>query len=252
MVTTIKSILIGLITFILILSELILGFGTLAVINIPRAIIPIKAFKIHLSKVSNFIGDLTLYGLKIIMLIMHGDNIKLIEKNRATDFEFLNGKIFIDAASPNSLVSSFKKLTTDFNEKDPEEESFERVFNIDELSDKAQFEWALAVPIMIINLMILGVCLTSSAPRQGRMISLLPGLLIFFLYLSSLIIFRDGISEDKSFAYFGMWPVHFLVLLTSIFLFVRGDVVSKILFTKTNIAKAIMASILLIILLWLI
>ena len=82
MVTTIKSILIGLITFILILSELILGFGTLTVINIPRAIIPIKAFKIHLSKVSNFIGDLTVYGLKIIMLIMHGDNIKLIEKNK--------------------------------------------------------------------------------------------------------------------------------------------------------------------------
>ena len=82
MVTTIKSILIGLITFILILSELILGFGTLTIINIPRAIIPIKAFKIHLSKVSNFIGDLTVYGLKIIMLIMHGDNIKLIEKNK--------------------------------------------------------------------------------------------------------------------------------------------------------------------------
>jgi lipopolysaccharide export system permease protein len=180
------------------------------------------------------------------------ERLKLIEKNRATDFEFLNGKIFIDATSPNSLVSSFKKLTTDFNEKDSEEESFERVFNIDELSDKAQFEWALAVPLMIINLMILGVCLTNSAPRQGRMISLLPGLLIFFLYLSTLIVFRDGISENKSFAYFGMWPVHFLVLLTSIFLFVRGDVVSKILFTKTNIAKAVMASILLIILLWLI
>ena len=80
--TTIKSILIGLITFIFILSELILGFGTLAIINMPRAIIPIKAFKIYLSKVSNFIGDLTVYGLKIIMLFMHGDNIKLIEKNK--------------------------------------------------------------------------------------------------------------------------------------------------------------------------
>ena len=105
---------------------------------------------------------------------------------------------------------------------------------------------------MIINLMILGVCLTNSVPRQGRMISLLPGLLIFFLYLSTLIVFRDGISEDKSFAYFGMWPVHFLVLFMSIFLFVRGDVVSNIFFTKTNIAKAVMVSTLLIILLWLI
>ena len=77
----IKSLLVGSITFILILSELILGFGTLAIINLPRAIIPLKSFKIFLSKVSNFIGDLTVYGLKIIMLLMHGDNIKLINKN---------------------------------------------------------------------------------------------------------------------------------------------------------------------------
>ena len=143
-------------------------------------------------------------------------------------------------------------MTTDFNENDIKEESFERVFNIDELSDRAQFEWALAVPIMIINLMILGVCLTSSAPRQGRMISLLPGLLIFFLYLSTLIIFRDGISENKSFSYFGMWPVHFLVLFMSILLFMRGDEAFNMFFTKTNVAKALMASILLIILIWLI
>ena len=80
--TTIKSIIVGLITFVLIISELILGFGTLAIINTPRAIIPLKGFKIFLSKVSNYIGDLTVYGLKIIMLTMHGDNIKLIEKNK--------------------------------------------------------------------------------------------------------------------------------------------------------------------------
>ena len=183
--------------------------------------------------------------------IISAEKLKLIEKNRTTNFEFLNGKVFVDAASPNSLISSFKKLTTDFNENDAKEESFERVFDIDELSDRAQFEWALAVPIMIINLMILGVCLTNSAPRQGRMFSLLPGLLIFFLYLSTLIIFRDGISENKSFSYFGMWPVHFLVLFMSIFLFMRGETFNMV-FTKTNVAKAFMASILLIILIWLI
>jgi hypothetical protein len=35
----IKSNLVGLITFLLILVELIIGFGTLAIINIPRAVI---------------------------------------------------------------------------------------------------------------------------------------------------------------------------------------------------------------------
>ena len=74
----IASSVIGLITFLLILVELIIGFGTLAIINIPRGIIPIKIFKIYLAKVSNIIGDLTVYGLKLIMLLMHGNNISVI------------------------------------------------------------------------------------------------------------------------------------------------------------------------------
>ena len=74
----IKSSLIGLITFLLILIELIIGFGTLAIINIPRAVIPLKSFKLFLAKLSNKIGDLTVYGLKLIMLLMHGNNIQVI------------------------------------------------------------------------------------------------------------------------------------------------------------------------------
>ena len=74
----IASSVIGLITFLLILIELIIGFGTLAIINIPRGIIPLKIFKIYLAKISNIIGDLTVYGLKLIMLLMHGNNISVI------------------------------------------------------------------------------------------------------------------------------------------------------------------------------
>ena len=81
----IKSVFIGLITFILILVELIIGFGTLAIINIPRAFIPIKSFKVFISRVSNYIGDLTVYGLKLIMLLMHGDSIIIIEEHEELD-----------------------------------------------------------------------------------------------------------------------------------------------------------------------
>ena len=81
----VKSGLIGLITFILILLELIIGFGTLAIINLPRGLIPFKSFKIFLSKVSNYIGDLTVYGLKIIMLLMHGNNIEIIDDGEEFD-----------------------------------------------------------------------------------------------------------------------------------------------------------------------
>ena len=74
----IASSVVGLITFLLILVELIIGFGTLAIINLPRGIIPIKIFKIYLAKISNIIGDLTVYGLRLIMLFMHGNNISII------------------------------------------------------------------------------------------------------------------------------------------------------------------------------
>ena len=78
----IKSNLVGLITFLLILIELIIGFGTLAIINIPRAVIPLKSFKLFLAKISNQIGDLTVYGLKLIMLLMHGNNIQVINNEK--------------------------------------------------------------------------------------------------------------------------------------------------------------------------
>ena len=77
----IKSNIIGFFTFILIIVELIIGFGTLTIVNIPRAIFPFKSLKIKLSKISNTIGEYTVYGLKIIMKIMHRDAMQVFDDN---------------------------------------------------------------------------------------------------------------------------------------------------------------------------
>ena len=77
----IKSNIIGFFTFILIVVELIIGFGTLTIVNIPRAIFPLKSLKIKLSKISNTIGEYTVYGLKIIMKIMHRDAMQVFDNN---------------------------------------------------------------------------------------------------------------------------------------------------------------------------
>jgi 1-acyl-sn-glycerol-3-phosphate acyltransferase len=77
----IKSNIIGFSTFILIIVELIIGFGTLTIVNIPRAIFPFKSLKIKLSKISNTIGEYTVYGLKIIMKIMHRDSMQVFDNN---------------------------------------------------------------------------------------------------------------------------------------------------------------------------
>jgi 1-acyl-sn-glycerol-3-phosphate acyltransferase len=77
----IKSNIIGFFTFTLIIVELIVGFGTLTIVNIPRAIFPFKSLKIKLSKISNTIGEYTVYGLKIIMKIMHRDSMQVFDDN---------------------------------------------------------------------------------------------------------------------------------------------------------------------------
>jgi len=77
----IKSNIIGFFTFILIVVELIIGFGTLTLVNIPRAVFPFQSLKIKLSKVSNIIGEYTVYGLKIIMKIMHKDSMQVFDDN---------------------------------------------------------------------------------------------------------------------------------------------------------------------------
>ena len=102
----IASSLIGLVTIILILVELIIGFGTLAIINIPRGIIPLKSFKIFLAKISNIIGDITVYGLKLIMLLMHGKNIIVIN-----DQDFDENEWYMAMSNHQSWADIFILLT---------------------------------------------------------------------------------------------------------------------------------------------
>ena len=103
----IKSSIIGLITFILIILELIVGFGTLAIVNIPRAIIPLKSFKIFLARFSNQIGDITVYGLKLIMLLMHGNRIQVINE---TEYDL--GKWYMAMSNHQSWADIFVLLVT--------------------------------------------------------------------------------------------------------------------------------------------
>ena len=86
-----KSNLIGVITLILILVELIIGFGTLALINIPRSIIRSQRFKVFLYRKSNQIGEYTVLGLKYILQLMHGKHsIQIIsDQNLSVDNWYL-------------------------------------------------------------------------------------------------------------------------------------------------------------------
>ena len=106
----IKSNIIGFFTFILIVIELIIGFGTLTIVNIPRAIFPLKSLKIKLSKISNTIGEYTVYGLKIIMKIMHRDSMQIFDDN-----EFNKNQWYMAVSNHQSWADIFILLVAAHN-----------------------------------------------------------------------------------------------------------------------------------------
>ena len=103
-----KSFFIGLTTFFLIIFVLVIGFGTLTIINIPRIIIPLRSFKIFLSKVSNVIGDITVYWVKLTMILMHGNNIELI----GDDKEFKMDEWYMAMSNHQSWADIFVLLVS--------------------------------------------------------------------------------------------------------------------------------------------
>ena len=113
---TIKSFLIGIITFINIAIILFIGFGTLTVINSPRIIIKYRPFKRSLHKFSNLIGDLTVKSLAISIQFLHQkrwefiieDEVSMDEWYLATSNHASWGDVFCVLAATNFKAPLFK------------------------------------------------------------------------------------------------------------------------------------------------
>ena len=73
------SVLIGILTFMLVIIELTIGFSILAIVNVTRIFIRSKSFKIKIAHLSNTIGNITVSGLEYIFKLMHGNKIQVLD-----------------------------------------------------------------------------------------------------------------------------------------------------------------------------
>jgi lipopolysaccharide export LptBFGC system permease protein LptF len=68
------------------------------------------------------------------------------------------------------------------------------------------------VPITILILLFIGVYISEVKPRQGRFSVILPGMLLYVMYLSLLILGREYIVDNPKTS-FGLWYVHLVFIL---------------------------------------
>lgn len=74
--------------------------------------------------------------------------------------------------------------------------------------DWAELQWRLSVPLSMPLLFLLAIPLSRVKPRQGKFAKVLPGVIIYALYMVALLSVRSGLEKGDMPAYFGLWWVH--------------------------------------------
>ena len=90
--------------------------------------------------------------------------------------------------------------------------SLTKLFDYSSASDQATFQWNISIPITILILLLYGIYISSSKPREGKFSFMLPGMLIYVSYLSLLILGREFISDNPG-SIFNLWFIHGLFIL---------------------------------------
>lgn len=82
----------------------------------------------------------------------------------------------------------------------------------------AAMQWRLSLPLIIPIAAIIALALSETTHRRGRYAKLLPGFLLYLLYVVGLNLARETIETGSLPANIGMWPVHLLFLLIGLLL----------------------------------
>jgi lipopolysaccharide export system permease protein len=88
----------------------------------------------------------------------------------------------------------------------------------------AELQWRLSLPLMVLALTLVGVPLSRVNPRAGKYASLLPAIVLFFLYANFMFVVRDWLVAGKIPTWLGLWWLHATVAFIGVFLLWRNRV----------------------------
>ncbi len=84
---------------------------------------------------------------------------------------------------------------------------------------RAELQWRISLPLLIPIVVLMALPLARVNPRQGRYVKLLPGILLYLLYLALLMSGRGAIEDGRLPPDIGLWPIHALFLLVALMLY---------------------------------
>ena len=147
--------------------------------------------------------------------IVISDELLTTEKDKTIELNLKNGSFYGGLFSESSkIISNFNNFNfeIDKNMSQSNDLSLTKLFDYSLASDQATFQWNISIPITILILLLYGIYISSSKPREGKFSFMLPGMLIYVSYLSLLILAREFISDNPG-SIFNLWFIHGLFVL---------------------------------------
>ena len=147
--------------------------------------------------------------------IVISDELLTTEKDKTIELNLKNGPFYGGLFSESSkIISNFNNFNfeIDKNMSQSNDLSLTKLFDYSSASDQATFQWNISIPITILILLLYGIYISSSKPREGKFSFMLPGMLIYVSYLSLLILGREFISDNPG-SIFNLWFIHVLFIL---------------------------------------
>ena len=188
----------------------------------------------------------TIGGVKLFQVdednsfIVISDELVTIDKDKTIEFNLKNGSFYggLFSESPK-IISSFNNFNfeIDKNISQSNDLSLTKLFDYSSASDQATFQWNISIPITILILLLYGIYISSSKPREGKFSFMLPGMLIYVSYLSLLILGREFISDNPG-SIFNLWFIHGLFVLF-LFLYVYREKIIFVSFANLAIQENI-------------
>ena len=172
--------------------------------------------------------------------IVISDELITIEKDKTIELNLKNGSFYGGLFSESSkIISNFNNFNfeIDKNISRSNDLSLTKLFDYSSASDKATFQWNVSIPITILILLLYGIYISSSKPREGKFSFMLPGMLIYVSYLSLLILGREFISDNPE-SIFNLWFIHGLFVLF-LFLYVYREKIVLVSFANLAIQENI-------------
>ena len=184
-------------------------------------------------------------------ILISADKLNISSSQLDYELLFENGSLTAGVFSNDAkMISSFKKFEFPLvNNQTHTRTSFESIFSSINIDDSLEYQWSISLSITILVLMVIAVYIGKVEPRQGRLSVILPGMLIYILYLSLLLLGRDHIAQNNQTS-FNLIFIHLIFIFFAILLYLKDKFFISITRSKFFPYKTTLATILILFILW--